>query len=128
MLFSYYNISNDNVLSLLHFTNHVHLSVVFFYFNRLDFDTDNLNPSNSTGLNIKNRNVPTTFPIRYNNHSYSFYKLPHSPLFAYTSLNLAKQNVDLTGFCYILLSFVKPRKLDPTFLYIVELIKTSPQN
>ena len=35
---------------------------------------------------------------------------PHSPLFVCTSLNLVKQNVDLTGFCYILLTFVKPRK------------------
>ncbi len=60
--------------------------------------------------------------------SVSRVRIPHSPLFAYTSLNLVKQNVDLTGFCYILLILVEPRKSDQTFLYIVELIKTSPQN
>ena len=37
-------------------------------------------------------------------------RIPPFPLFVYTSLNPAKQNVDLTGFCYILLTFVKPRK------------------
>ena len=41
--------------------------------------------------------------------SVSRVRIPHSPLFAYTSLNLVKQNVDLTGFCYILLIFVEPR-------------------
>nr|DAZ07167.1 MAG TPA: hypothetical protein [Caudoviricetes sp.] len=68
--------------------------------------------SNSTGLNIKNRNVPATFPTSCNDLGYSVYKHPPFPLFVYTSLNPVKQNVDLTGFCYILLSIVKPRKLN----------------
>nr|DAY13334.1 MAG TPA: hypothetical protein [Caudoviricetes sp.] len=64
--------------------------MVFFHFNHLDFDTVILKWSNSTGLNIKNRNVPLTFPTRYNSYFYGVYKLPHSPLFAYTSSNLVK--------------------------------------
>ena len=88
------------------------IGTVFFYFNRLDFDTVNQSPSNLTGLNIKNMNVPTTFPTSCNDHDYSVYKHSPFPLFVYTSLNLVKQNVDLTGFCYILLSIVKPRKLN----------------
>ena len=42
----------------------------------------------------------------------SNWSVPPFPLFVYTSLNPVKQNVDLTGFCYILLSIVKPRKLN----------------
>nr|WLJ25996.1 MAG: hypothetical protein [Staphylococcus phage HS14] len=35
------------------------MSVVVFYFKRLDFDTDNQNPSNSTGSINKNTEVYT---------------------------------------------------------------------
>lgn len=64
------------------------IGAVFFYFNRLDFDTVILKWSNSTGLNIKNRNVPATFPTSCNDLGYSVYKHPPFPYYT----------VDMTGF------------------------------
>lgn len=60
-------------------------------------------------------NVPKTFLITRIDRCYSLLKLPHSPLFAYPSLNLVKQNVDLTGVCYITLSFDLYRRRILTF-------------
>ncbi len=47
--------------------------------------------------------------------SVSRVRIPYLPLFSYPSLNLVKQNVDLTGICYITLSFDLYRRRILTF-------------
>ena len=84
---------------------------MFFYYRYGSlFDTSVITCQNSyiySGLFIK-QNAKNSVVKPF----YSLLKstvIPPFPLFAYTSLNLVKQNVDLTGFCYILLIFVEPR-------------------
>ncbi|SUK19215.1 Uncharacterised protein [Staphylococcus aureus] len=78
------------------------------------YTTNKTTPPINLGVRLK-INVPKTFLITLIDRCYRLLKLPYLPLFSYPSLNLVKQNVDLTGICYITLSFDLYRRRILTF-------------